>query len=317
MKDDLMYRVGPLLYMPGLREDIARKLAGLKTDFPMSAALCLEDTIRDDMVGEAEKNAAAQMRELYKSTAADSLPLIFIRVRSPGQIRKMTEMLGESAELLSGFILPKIDDETICEYKNEICSSDKRLLFMPIIENPSLLELKTRYARLSRLKNELDGIRDRILNIRIGGNDFCRALSLRCAENQTIYELLPVARMLSDIAVTFTADYVVSAPVWNYFDNGTDGAWKKGLEREMAADRAMGFIGKTVIHPSQLKAAAENMKVTRRDYSDAMLILSTEDSAVQVVKGTGGNCMYEHKIHSGWAERTAAAARIYGIREEM
>ena len=45
--------------MPALREDIADKLStglqGLR-----SAAICLEDTIRDDMVEEAERNLLFQ-----------------------------------------------------------------------------------------------------------------------------------------------------------------------------------------------------------------------------------------------------------------
>lgn len=317
MYNNLKYRVGPLLYMPGLRKDIAEKLTEIKTDHPMSAALCLEDTIRDDMVESAEKNIAEQFKILSENAVSkSSLPLIFIRVRNPLQIKKIIGMLGESASLLCGFILPKIDDETIIEYKKEIINVNENFLFMPIIENPSLLELKTRYDRLSRLKTELDEIKDRILNIRIGGNDFCKALSLRCAEDQTIYDFFPIAELLSDIAVTFAADYVVSAPVWNYFDNGRDDLWKKGLDREMEKDRAMGFMGKTVIHPSQIKPAAENMKVYRRDFDDAKLILSTENNAVQVIKGTSGNCMYEHKIHGVWAEKIVAAAEIYGIKED-
>ncbi|MGN1416683.1 MAG: HpcH/HpaI aldolase/citrate lyase family protein [Oscillospiraceae bacterium] len=320
----LKYRVGPLIYMPGLRKDIAEKIAGFHADGAMSAAICLEDTIKDSMVTEAENNTANQLHRLAEMIGngiadADKLPLIFIRVRTPAQIEKMISLLGADVKYLCGFILSKIDDETFCGYRKTIRKiseqCEKKLYYMPIIENPSLLELRNRYDRLSRLKDELDDIGEHILNVRVGGNDFCRALSLRSSITQTIYDFLPVADLLSDISVTFSSDYVVSAPVWNYFGSPSETLWKQGMHREMESDKAMGFFGKTVIHPVQINEVVENMKVSREDFDDARLILDTADNEMQVIKGTAGNRMYEHKVHSGWARKILAAADIYGIKE--
>ncbi len=322
--EELKYRVGPLIYMPGLRKDIAEKLAGFSADEAMSAAICLEDTIKDSMVEEAEANTAKQLHKLgvmieQGSVDENRLPLVFIRVRTPEQIEKMISLLGADVKYLCGFILSKIDDETFCGYSKAIRKiseqHEKQFFYMPIIENPSLLGLKNRYDRLSRLKEELDDIREHILNVRVGGNDFCRALSLRSSITQTIYDYFPVANLLSDISVTFSSDYVVSAPVWNYFGSPSDELWKQGMRREMEQDIAMGFFGKTVIHPVQISEVIENMKVSREDLDDAKLILSTADNDLQVIKGTAGNRMYEHKVHSGWAWKILAAAKIYGIRE--
>ena len=321
---DMKYRVGPLIYMPGLRSDIAEKISGFRADGTMSAAICLEDTIKDSMVETAEHNTANQLRmlgEMINNGSADPemLPLIFIRVRTPAQIERMISLLGADVKYLCGFILSKIDDETICGYSgiidkiSEQC--EKRFYYMPIIENPSLLELKTRYDRLSSLKDRLDHIGEHILNVRVGGNDFCKALSLRSSITQTIYDFFPVANLLSDISVTFSSDYVVSAPVWNYFGSPSEALWKQGMRREMAADNAMGFFGKTVIHPVQINEVIENMKVSREDFDDARLILGTGDNDMQVIKGTAGNRMYEHKVHSGWAGKILSAAEIYGIKE--
>lgn len=322
--EELKYRVGPLIYMPGLRTDIAEKLAGFSSDRAMSAAICLEDTIKDSMVEEAEANTTKQLHklaEMIEKGYADEnrLPLVFIRVRTPAQIEKMISLLGVDVKYLCGFILSKIDDETFCDYSKAIRKiseqHEKRFYYMPIIENPSLLELKNRFDRLSRLKDELDGIKEHILNVRVGGNDFCRTLSMRSSISQTIYDYFPVANLLSDISVTFSSDYVVSAPVWNYFGSPSDELWKKGMRREMEQDNAMGFFGKTVIHPVQIGEVIENMKVSREDFDDARLILSTADNDLQVIKGTAGNRMYEHKVHSGWARKIISAAEIYGIRE--
>ncbi|MCI7768176.1 MAG: HpcH/HpaI aldolase/citrate lyase family protein [Oscillospiraceae bacterium] len=311
----LEYSVGPLLYMPALRTDIAEKLSsgfeGLR-----SAAICLEDTIRDDMVEAAEENLLSQL-SLLAENRPEKLPMIFIRIRSGEQLLRLSEMPSSSFELITGFILPKIDDITFGEYiphLEKVFAKKSSLYIMPIIENPSFLRLSTRYDKLERLFDMLMAMRDRVLNVRIGGNDFCRALGLCGDITQTIYDILPVGQLISDIAAVFAGEFTVSAPVWNYFKGG-DPRWREGMEREMKTDRSIGLVGKTVIHPSQIEAVNKAMAVSRNDYADARLIMENSGE-VQVIKSSDGGRMYENKIHSGWAERILALAEIYGISEE-
>lgn len=320
-ENQLRYAVGPLLYMPALRTDIADKLgngiSGLR-----SAAVCLEDTVRDDLAEEAENNLSAELAKLRQGIAnglyRNKTPMIFIRVRSPEQLARLAERFAETG-LINGFILPKIDDETVADYIPAVKTAQKMceapLYVMPIIENPSLLKPSERYARLSRLYDRLMGIQPMVLNVRIGGNDFCRALSLRAYKNQTVYDLAPVASLLEDISAQFTADFTVSAPVWNYFGSMNDESWQAGMLREMEADKAAGFVGKTVIHPSQIELVNRSMEVSAEDYEDARLIRESADSPIQVVKSVRGDRMYEHKVHGKWAEKILALGDIYGIRE--
>lgn len=310
----LEYSVGPLLYMPALRTDIAKKLSaglpGLR-----SAAICLEDTIRDDMVGAAEENLLAQLH-ILADIRPEKLPMIFIRVRSGEQLQRLSNMPESSFDMITGFILPKIDDETFMgyiPYLNKAFERKSSLYIMPIIENPSFLRLSTRYAKLERLFDELTEMRDRVLNVRIGGNDFCRALDLRADIHSTVYDILPVGRLISDIAAVFAGEFTVSAPVWNYFEGG-DPDWEKGMLREMDIDRSIGLVGKTIIHPSQIAVVNKAMAVPRKDYEDARIILDNS-GAVQVVKSSDGGRMYENKVHSGWAEKILALAEVYGTQE--
>ncbi|WP_432649299.1 HpcH/HpaI aldolase/citrate lyase family protein [Huintestinicola sp.] len=310
----LEYSVGPLLYMPALRTDIAKKLSaglpGLR-----SAAICLEDTIRDDMVGAAEENLLAQLH-ILADIRPEKLPMIFIRVRSGEQLQRLSNMPESSFDMITGFILPKIDDEIFMgyiPYLNKAFERKSSLYIMPIIENPSFMRLSTRYAKLERLFDELTEMRDRVLNVRIGGNDFCRALDLRADIHSTVYDILPVGRLISDIAAVFAGEFTVSAPVWNYFEGG-DPDWEKGMLREMDIDRSIGLVGKTIIHPSQIAVVNKAMAVPRNDYEDARIILDNS-GAVQVVKSSDGGRMYENKVHSGWAEKILALAEVYGTQE--
>lgn len=311
----LEYSVGPLLYMPALRTDIAEKLTrgieGLR-----SAAICLEDTIRDDMVEAAEENLLSQL-DILAGNRPEHLPMIFIRVRSGEQLKRLSEMPHSSLELITGFILPKIDDITFMEYipyLKRAFEKKSSLYIMPIIENPSFLRLTTRYYKLERLYDELMDMRDRVLNVRIGGNDFCKVLGLRADITSTVYDILPVGQLISDIAAVFAGEFTVSAPVWNYFQGG-DARWIEGMEREIRTDRSIGLVGKTVIHPSQIAVVNKAMAVSRNDYDDARHILGNSGE-IQVIKSSDGGRMYENKVHSGWAEKTLALAEIYGISEE-
>ncbi len=312
------YSVGSLLYMPGLRTDIAEKLGNGSLTGRASAAVCLEDTVKDSMTEQAELNTAEQLGRLK---GQEELPNIYIRVRSAAQIDKMMSLPGECAEVIKGFIIPKADDEVITDYIPVIKGFEKRygrqMSFMPIIENPSLLKLDTRYKKLTGLYEKLMEVRQHILNIRVGGNDFSRAMGLSCGIGNTVYDIAPVAHMLSDIAVTFTPDFTVSAPVWNYFDSGSgDTRWKEGLRREMAVDRMYGFIGKTVIHPSQIDVVREEMSVSAAELEDAKRLLSSEENGIQVIKSADGGRMMEHKVHRGWAEKIIAMAEIYGVKKD-
>lgn len=310
------YSIGPLLYSPALLRGLGEKLRRFGEMGLHTAAFCLEDTIRDDMVERAEENLVKEIKDIF-TKGYDDLPRIFIRVRTPSQMSRLSRLMGESFDAVSGFILPKIDDETVCSYlealSDPLLEREKPLYIMPIIENPSLAVLSSRYYRLERLKERLMPCRERIIGVRTGGNDFCKAFSLRSDINNTIYDLLPVAHLLSDIAAVFCGEFTVSAPVWNYFEGGK-GDWLSGLKREMKRDRDIGFIGKTVIHPSQIAPVNEYMKVSREDYNDAQLIASS-DGEIQVVKSADGSRMYENKIHSGWAEKILRLGKIYGIEE--
>ena len=151
----------------------------------------------------------------------------------------------------------------------------------------------------------------------MGGNDFCNLYGLRRSVRQTIYDIGVVRDILVDILNVFSVDYIVSGPVWEYFGNDPDGDWAKGLRRELELDRLNGFVGKTVIHPSQIPLVAESLKVSRSDFEDAEHILHWEDNTLGVAKSADGSRMSEVNCLGRWADRVSALGRIYGIREDF
>jgi hypothetical protein len=156
--------------------------------------------------------------------------------------------------------------------------------------------------------------------------------------NSSIYDILTVRDCLSDILNFFNregCEYTVSAPVWEYFL-----AYKKdnienllerdihhsllsrstiineaidGLLREVLLDKANGFVGKTIIHPSHIKFVNAMQAVTREEYEDAMQILDTSGGVVKSVKS---NKMNEINPHRNWAQKVANRAKAYGVVED-
>lgn len=315
----LYYSVGPLLYCPADHTGIAASLIRGQFRPPFSLALCLEDTISEDHVEAAERQLASTLETLLHASVEKSffLPKIFVRVRYPKQILRLTGLLGERTQLLTGFILPKFSDRNANAYLDALERANQDLnrpvYLMPILEDPSLIDLRTRYELLYHLKEKLHTMEELVLNIRVGGNDLCHVFGFRRSQTESIHRISAISSIFSDIITVFASDYVVSGPVWEYY-NGKH--WKKGLKKELREDRLCGFTGKTVIHPNQIDLVNDAYKVSGKDLMDARSILGWDPASPRLVSGcTSGERMNEYKVHANWAERILLLAEAYGVRE--
>lgn len=321
-RTELSYDVGALLYAPATNDKIIRFILQQKCGEPYSASLCLEDSISDSSVGAAEENIVTEFREIREALNERPdmyLPHLFIRVRRPEQITDLFQRLAENASLLTGFIAPKYSLANADEYNRAICEinrgADRRFYLMPTLESRDIASFANRQNTLVKLREKIDLISDYILNVRVGGNDFCNAFGVRRDPDETIYDILTVSSILSDILTVFIPDYVVSGPVWEYFDDGCD-AWKEGLLRELKLDRLNGFIGKTVIHPKQIPLVNASLRVRRRDLEDAESILNwSADDPELVKKNESGERMNEVRVHTTWAQKICLLAKLYGVKE--
>ncbi|MBR1592361.1 MAG: HpcH/HpaI aldolase/citrate lyase family protein [Ruminococcus sp.] len=321
ISDREKYSVGALLYSPANSRKIIKQIRLGKIPPPYSAALCLEDSVADSAVSYAEECVIDTLKETAEIKKSEDvyIPPFFVRVRNPGQITGIYNSAGEYAELIKGFILPKYVPECAEDYNRAIIEvnahADRKIYMMPILESDEIISVRTRTEKLFELKNIIDGMREYVLNVRVGGNDFCRIYGLRRNFSQTIYDIGVVNACLMDILNIFSCDYVVSAPVWEYFDTKSDDNWKTGLENEIRKDILNGFIGKTAIHPSQVPVINNMLKVTRQDYEDACSVAEWNNMEYGVNKI--GKRMNEVKCHRKWAQKILAFADIYGIREDI
>lgn len=237
----LSVALGATLYSPATRPSLAEDVLKQAARGVVSMVLCLEDSIDDAEVTDAEANLIRQFAALAArdtasgagplhegdagSTAGADVPLLFIRVRESAQITDLVRRLGDSVRMLSGFVLPKFTEERGRHFLEALAEAEtacgRRLFAMPVLESPELLHLETRGDILRGIARSVDKYRDRVLALRLGVTDFCSAYGLRRAPDMTAYDVHIVASVIADVVnVLGRADgtgFTITGPVWEYF----------------------------------------------------------------------------------------------------
>lgn len=322
--DRLQYAVGALLYTPASHKSIANDVISGRYPQLRSLALCLEDSIADGSETQAEQTLLRSLQTIYQALDSGrmehaTLPLIFVRVRDAAQLKSLCGRMGKTMEVLTGIIVPKFSKRNALQYQEAFSSAAqgrRNFYLMPVLESGSVLNLATRASTLQRIKEYTDQMRGSILNIRVGGNDFCGQFGFRRGPHQTIYDCGVVANALYDIVNVFAGDYVVSGPVWEYFGTEHQDEWIPGLRRELSLDKLNGFVGKTAIHPTQLATIQQALSVSYGDYLDAKQILNWNNKVLGVQKSECRFRMNEVKVHRRWAQKILALADLYGVQAE-
>lgn len=338
--------LGATLYSPATRPRLADDIIKQAGRGVVSMVLCLEDSIDDSEVTEAEENLVRHFTDL--AARGVEVPLLFIRVREPEQITDLVNRLGGSARLLSGFVLPKFTEERGVPFMEALTKAEtamsRRLFAMPVLESPELLHLESRGETLRGIARTVDRYRDRVLALRLGVTDFCSAYGLRRAPDMTAYDVQLVAAVIADVVnVLGRADgtgFTITGPVWEYFrlqermfkpqlrrSPFLEGRAEElrteliehdldGLLREIELDRANGLLGKTCIHPSHVAPVHALSVVSHEEFSDAQDILRPERGGGGVMRSAYTNKMNEVKPHRAWAERTLLRAEVFGVAKE-
>jgi citrate lyase beta subunit len=338
--------LGATLYSPATRSALAEDVLKQAGRGVVSMVLCLEDSIDDAEVAAGEVNLVRQFADLDARGA--EVPLLFIRVREPEQIPDLVRRLGESARLLSGFVLPKFTEERGLAFLEALSAvesaSGRRLFAMPVLESPELLHLETRGEALAGIARTVGKYRERVLALRLGVTDFCSGYGLRRAPDMTAYDLQIVAAVIGDVVnVLGRSDgsgFTITGPVWEYFrvqermfkpqlrrspfmESRADQLRTTliehdldGLLREIELDLANGLLGKTCIHPSHVVPVHALSVVSQEEYSDAQDILRPERGGGGVLRSAYTNKMNEVKPHRTWAERTLLRAEAFGVARE-
>lgn len=341
-REFLQYCLGGTLYMPGTK-DIRDKVLNHQLDVT-SFVMDMEDACAEEKLGEAADNILGTMDFFADKIeegilTIDDIPLIFVRVRNVEQFKDfVSKMTSRQAHVLTGFNFPKFCSENALEYLYTLDATSKRLgelLYgMPILEGKEVAYREGRARELLLIYNILRPYRNMILNVRVGGTDMSSIFGVRRDINTSIYDIITVRDALSDILNLFirNGEYVVSGAVWEYFlaykEDDINDLIKQnfyhsllkgkaivneaidGLLHEVVLDKANGFVGKTIIHPSHVRFVNAMFSVVEEEYLDAKQILDTSGG---VIKSKAGNKMNEINPHRNWANKIMNRARAYGV----
>lgn len=342
----LQYCLGATMYMPGTK-DFTHKILSEAMPGLTSIVLCFEDACPENQVLEAEENVLYLLNTV--STAIDNgiiskdkIPLIFCRIRHMEQFKHFAKRLTKhQLKALTGISFPKFNSKNGEKYFTYLKSlneqHDEIIYGMPIIEDSEVAFKETRMNELLKIRQILNKYHDLVLQVRVGATDFSSCFGVRRGVDYSIYDILTVRECLSDILNVFERnnDYVVSGPVWEYFRASKQMMFEElpkysiedcmlrripiindevdGLLREVIFDKANGFVGRTVIHPTHVKFVNAMQAVTKEEYDDAIQILNKAEGGC--MKSANSNKMNEIKPHTNWALKIYMRSRAYGVIE--
>lgn len=292
--------LGATLYMPATREDVLERLFGPRRVSGLrSAVLCLEDSILDRDVPLAMQRLATALRRLSAREPGPADPLLFIR---PRDLRIMEHVLHlPGIDRVQGFVIPKAHADNMPAY-----------LALPLHDGHRLMPtLETREAfdphEMRRLRDQLLGVQDRILALRIGGNDLLNAMGLRRVAGRTVYEG-PLGPVISFLVGAFAPwGFSLSAPVFERFGDPAL------LREEVLRDVEHGLCTKSAVHPDQVAVIHGALAVPAQQVEEARLIMAPEGPAVFSHHGV----MCEPATHRGWAERLLQRADAFGVADPL
>jgi citrate lyase beta subunit len=146
-------------------------------------------------------------------------------------------------------------------------------------------------------------VRERVLTLRIGGNDLFRLLGVRRSVERTVYETV-LGPVISSLVTTFRPWGIpLCAPVFEGL------AQPDVLRREVEADLMHGLFGKTAVHPSQIGIIHDLYRVSQTDLEMAQRLDDALSPAVFSMHGT----MCEKAVHLDWARATLHRATLFGV----
>ena len=291
------WMLGAPLYMPGNRRDIMEIANGEKYSMLRSMIFCTEDAVSRADVDSCVRHIGLCLQGFRDS----SHRYRFIRARNPEILARLLDL--PDIEKVDGFVLPKFNQSVFHAYFDQLQGTPFKV--MPTLETKDVFDLNA----MTELRQGLlqDDIAQRILMLRIGGNDLLNLLGIRRARSLTLYET-PIGHVIAQLVTIFRPyGFSLSAPVFEYLDDVTT------LQKEIKLDLAYGLIGKTAIHPTQIPAIEATYAVDVEDYEMAISLIDQNAPAVFRMH----NAMCEVATHQQWAESIIHREMCYGVKDTL
>ena len=288
------YDLGATLYIPILQKNLKQILEREKYPFLKSIVICLEDSTALCDIPKAMELLEGILKDFKKSSLN-----VFIRPRDISNLQNILKF--NNIDMIDGFALAKFDTQNMSDYLS-IFRDKSHFYLMPILESIDVFDV----SKLQLISQNLKPFRDKIISIRVGGEDILSLLDTMREEGETIYEIMPLYLVLSNIINTFKPKgFNISSVVYASFRD------KDTLLRELKGDISHNLFNKTSIHPNQVEIIQNSYRVSTKDYIIAKELISSNRAII-----SHNGRMYEKTTHSNWAKSVIKRYDIYGVIDE-
>ncbi|MCD5985212.1 HpcH/HpaI aldolase/citrate lyase family protein [Pseudomonas alliivorans] len=291
------YALGATLYMPATRDDILDVVFAEKLPELRSLVVCLEDAVALIDIETALVNLRQVLTRIQdRGGRPANGPLLFVRPRDAAMARILNDW--PLMVHVDGFVVPKLSLKTLSSWEQAV--TNPALALMPTLETPEVFNPTAMVELGQALKANLD---ERIIALRIGGNDLMGCLGLRRNPAMTLYGT-PMGYVIPMLAgVMGSQGFALTAPVFEQL------ATPDILQQELTLDIANGLVGKTAIHPSQVNIIQNALRVSLEDMNSARMILNSVAPAVFKYN----DAMCEPATHYKWATHIMERAKWHGV----
>lgn len=239
-----------LLFAPASRADVLEKASRAGADI-----VCAD---LEDAVGPADKDAARTTGVAFlgaKSTAGERA----LRINSIRTGTGLKDVLAlQAATSLSGIIcLPKVESADEVRWADELLAAHPGLSLCAFIETPRGLEVAADIAAASR----------RLAFLVFGAVDFCAELGVSLSD-----EALGWARGRLASAAHRAGIGLLDAPCVEFRDLDE-------VARQSRVARALGFTGKTSIHPSNISVIHDSFAPSAAEIEQARGIIAAFEAS--------------------------------------
>lgn len=288
--------LGATLYLPATRPGLADALLGARHPDLRSAVICLEDAVQVSELPRAFAALQALIARLALHPADVARPAIFVRPRDAAMLAQMLAL--PAIEAVDGFVIPKATADSLPAYLAVLAFDHHRI--MPTLETREVFDP----GEMRRLREQLLAVQDRVLAIRIGGNDLLQTLGARRSPVRTAYDG-PLGSVIASLVATYAPwGFALSAPVVEHFGNAAL------LREEVERDLEHGLVTKTAIHPSQIAIIHDGYAVDIDTFAEAEAITAGDARAVFASR----DAMCEPATHRAWAQTVIRRAAAFGTR---
>lgn len=279
-----------VLYMPASNARALEKARALAAD---AYIFDLEDAVRPDAKELARSQALAAVKAGGYGPA-----LVAIRINSAGTPWHEADVAAAAISGADAVVLPKVmtaKDVTALDRALIDAGATDSLALWAMIETPrAVLGAEAIAQATPRLTTFVMGLADLAKDLR----------ATPIPGRATLFHALSHSVM---VARAFGLTILDGVHV--------DIKDEQGLAADCAMGRAMGFDGKTLIHPSQIEAANQGFSPTRKEVEQAIRLIAAYELAFEQGKGIAvlDDRMVE-ALHVEEARRLLAMAEIIGNR---